>query len=227
MTTRPLSLDEIRSKGIVIDETNFKTVNFQVAFNIDGQPFTIDLPAALPTPDLLKTPADRERVRIELAAINRQLAATLTKLPPQLDRPGLNFSIAALPFFPVLQEDEEPGFEIPPITGLIVIPGNVAFLNQFFSVMLMVTNVAPDGTPLAVRGVTGTITLPTGLDRVAGTQGAPGDDPLRLARHRGHRHAAHDRGAAGGARRAVRHGRRPRLPRAAEDGPAASSWWRA
>ena len=182
VTSRPLSLDEIRSKGIVIDDTNFKTVNFQVAFNIDGQPFTIDLPAALPTPDLLKTPASREMVRIELARVNKQLQTTLTKLPAQLDRPGLNFSIAALPFFPVLQEDEEPGFEIPPITGLVVIPGNVAFLNQFFSVLLMVTNVAPDGTPLVVRGVTGTVTLPTGLDRVAGTYPAPGDDPLRLAR---------------------------------------------
>lgn len=185
VTSRPLSLDEIKSKGIVIDETNFKTVNFQVAFNIDGQPFTIDLPAALPTPEFVKGPAPAELKKIQLAAVNRQLTTTLTKLPPQLDRPGLNFSIAALPFFPVLDEGEEPGFEIPPITGLVVIPGNVAFLNQFFSVMLMVTNVAPDGTPLTVRGVTSTISLPPGLDRQPGTYDQPGDDPLRLARIEG------------------------------------------
>ena len=36
VTSRPLSLDEIRGKGIVIDENNFRAVNFQVAFNIDG-----------------------------------------------------------------------------------------------------------------------------------------------------------------------------------------------
>ena len=44
VTSRPLSLDEIRGRGIVIDESNFRAVNFQVAFNIDGTPFTIDVP---------------------------------------------------------------------------------------------------------------------------------------------------------------------------------------
>jgi hypothetical protein len=181
VTSRPLGLDEIREKGIVIDENNFRAVNFQLALNIDGVPFNITLPAALPTATLLST-LPRERVVVELAAVNRQLQTTLADLPPQLDRPGLNFSIAPLPFFVVLDEEEEPPFDIPPITGLIVIPGNVAFLNQFFSVMLMVSNVAPDATPLVVRNVRATIALPTGLDRVAGTYEAPGDDPLRLAR---------------------------------------------
>lgn len=184
VTSRPLSLDEIRERGIVIDETSFRTVNFQLALDIDGHPFNIDLPAALPTADLLKT-MPRERAIVELAAVNRQIQATLAALPPQLDRPGLNFSIAPLPFFVELHEDEEPPFEIPPITGLIVIPGNVAFLNQFFSVMLMVSNVAPEATPLVVRNVRATIALPTGLDRIAGTYEAPGDDPLRLARVEG------------------------------------------
>src|SRR5687767_5646284 len=55
VTSRPLSLDEIKEKGIVIDQNNFQTVNFQVAFNIDGQPFTIQLPAALPTRQLLNS----------------------------------------------------------------------------------------------------------------------------------------------------------------------------
>ncbi len=54
VTSRPLSLDEIRGRGIVIDENNFRAVNFQVAFNIDGAPFTINLPAALPTPEFLQ-----------------------------------------------------------------------------------------------------------------------------------------------------------------------------
>ena len=52
--------------------------------------------------------------------------------------------------------------------GFPAMTGNVAFLNQFFSVLLMVSNVAPDGTPLVLRDVTGTIKLPTGLDRVPG-----------------------------------------------------------
>jgi hypothetical protein len=31
-----------------------------------------------------------------------------------------------------------PGAKIPPIPGILVIPGNIAFLNQFFSVFLTV-----------------------------------------------------------------------------------------
>ena len=61
VTTRPLSLDEIRAKGIVIDDTNFKTVNFQVAFNIDGQPFTIDTNPAM---------GDSQRVSTSYAALS-------------------------------------------------------------------------------------------------------------------------------------------------------------
>jgi len=98
---------------------------------------------------LLKTGADRTVLVQQISALNRQLAGALTTLPPQFDRPGLNFSIAALPFFPVISGDGgDRGFDTPPITGLIVIPGNVAFLNQFFSSLLIVANVAPDGTPL-------------------------------------------------------------------------------
>ncbi len=183
VTSRPLSLDEIKQKGIVIDQNNFQAVNFQVAFNIDGQPFTIQMPVALPTRELLAQQPNRELLIRQLSVANQQLQGLQTTLPPQFDRPGLNFSIAAMPFFPTLEDADDPSFNIPPVTGLVVIPGNVAFLNQFFSVMLMVSNVAPDGTPLVLRDVKGTIALPTGLDRVAGASYEnPGDDPLRVAR---------------------------------------------
>ena len=143
-------------------------------------------PAVLPTPQLLQTTKDRTVLIQQISALNRSLAATQTTLPPQFDRPGLNFSIAALPFFPVESgDDNDPGFDTPPVTGLIVIPGNVAFLHQFFSALLLVANVAPDGSRLELQNVAGTITLPTGLDGVAGTFDQPGDDPLRLARIEG------------------------------------------
>lgn len=181
VVTRPLTLDEIKAKGIVIDKSSFQVLNFTLALNVGGKPFTIDMPVAFPSnggfqKDRLKGVQDL------LVGINAQLAQTV-KLPPELERPGLNFTLASIPFFPVLDDDSDPKFfGIPPITGLIVIPGNVAFLNQFFSVILMVTNVAPDGTPLVLRDVQGTIKLPVGLDGVAGTPESPGDDPLRLAR---------------------------------------------
>ena len=60
--------------------------------------------------------------------------------------------IPALPFFPVLPSDGGvPPLDVPPLTGLVVIPGNVAFLHQFFSVLLVVTNVAPDDAMIYVN----------------------------------------------------------------------------
>src|SRR5262249_42867019 len=66
---------------------------------------------------------------------------------------------------------------VPPIPGVVVIPGAIGFLNQMFSVLLMVGNVAPDGSNLVVDNLTGEIHLPAGNDTVVGSD----DDPLRMA----------------------------------------------
>ena len=107
VTSRPLSLDEIKAKGIVIDQNNFQAVNFQVAFNIDGQPFTIQMPVALPTPRAAqRSNRTRDLLIRQLSVVNQQLRGPCRRrCRPQFDRPGLNFSIAALPFFPVLEDE--------------------------------------------------------------------------------------------------------------------------
>jgi len=105
VTARPLSLAEIRDKGIVIDENNFQVMNFQLAFNIDGKPFTINMPVAQPTGEFLGFQPLPKKVMLEqLNAINQALAHTV-ELPPEFQRPGLNFSIAALPFFRCPEDD--------------------------------------------------------------------------------------------------------------------------
>src|SRR5262245_7915870 len=95
VTSRPLTLDEIRGKGVVMDEHNFQARNFQVAFNIEGVPFKLDLPVALPTRELLDFKTPRQEILKALVAANRELAEPqIVKLPPLFDRPGLNFYIA-------------------------------------------------------------------------------------------------------------------------------------
>ncbi|MGH9459813.1 MAG: carboxypeptidase regulatory-like domain-containing protein, partial [Vicinamibacteria bacterium] len=63
------------------------------------------------------------------------------------------------------------------IPGLLVIPGEVGFLNQFFSALLLVSNGAPQGSTLVVSDLDATIELPAGDDQVPGTA----DDPLEIA----------------------------------------------
>src|SRR6185295_18204609 len=100
VTSRPLSLDEIQKAGVIIDQNHFQATNFQLAFNIDGKDtsFTIDLRVALPTTDFLAFhQSDPVAAVKQLTTINRTLAQTaIVKLPAGFDRPGLNFSVAAL-----------------------------------------------------------------------------------------------------------------------------------
>ena len=58
-----------------------------------------------------------------------------------------------------------------------MIPGDIGFLNQVFSVMLLVSNVAPNGSNLVVTDLKASIVLPAGNDKVVGTP----DDPLVMA----------------------------------------------
>ena len=62
------------------------------------------------------------------------------------------------------------------IPAVLVIPGNVGYLKQFFSAQLFVANGAPVGSGLTVKNVTGTVKLPPGADHELGTD----DDPLAL-----------------------------------------------
>ena len=137
VTSRPLSLDEIRGKGIVIDQNNFRAVNFQVAFNIDGTPFTINAAGGAADAGVPAAAADaRRRSSSSSPAINQQLRATRdaaaaavrSARPELLDR-----GAAVLPGARGRRRD--PGrstFRRSPAWSSF--PGNVAFLNQFFSV---------------------------------------------------------------------------------------------
>ena len=78
----------------------------------------------------------------------------------------------------VEDEDIERAFSVPALSGVIVIPGNIAYLNQFFSVLTLVSNAAPGYSNLTAHDVKAEISLPAGADGVAGS----GDDPLRMAR---------------------------------------------
>ena len=69
---------------------------FQLAFNIDGDSFNINLPVAQPSSAVEGFVQQPETLITQLSAINQALAQTVD-LPPEFDRPGLNFSIAALP----------------------------------------------------------------------------------------------------------------------------------
>lgn len=162
--TRPLTLEEIQEKGIVIDEDNFSAMNFTVGLTVGSEQVEIDLPMVIPKKSggVARLPRPSSNFQFE------PMRYADVKIP-NLQLVG--FSMLAA------EEPEEAEFKLPPINGVIVIPGNIAFLNQFFSVILQTANVAPEGSGLRMQHALARIALPAGRDGMAGT----GDDPLRVA----------------------------------------------
>lgn len=184
VVSRPLSLEEIRDKGIALDEANFRVVEFDVTLVLRGKSFRVLMPVAAPQAKLsteIIPAAELEDRTVELDRLNRELAKSV-ELPPEFATELPDFRMNAINFEEV-QDGEEEEKKTIPISGLLVIPGNVAFLNQFFSVQLFTENAAPTDSRLTVNNLRATMRLPTGADTVPGRSYAePGDDPLRMAR---------------------------------------------
>ena len=177
VSARPLTADEIREKGIVYDRTSFQAYDFTAAFAVgDGTKIDIQFPVVLPT---LLSVTDPKTV-LDLAGVDVPLLRTVQTLIPDTLRIQARIpNLSVVGFTLRLDEAASSGsLVMPPIPGVIVIPGDIGFLNQFFSVTLMVGNVAPAGSGLDVRNLRAAISLPAGVDRVVGSN----DDPLRLAR---------------------------------------------
>ena len=177
VTTRALSAKEIQDKGIVVDQTNFQVVNFTAAFGLQDHKISIDFPMIVPNRNSAGLPPAAPA--ISLPSLQPAATPVPTVSLPQLQEAfqTTNVSISGL-ILKIDDEEIERTFQIPPFSGVVIIPGNIAYLNQFFSALVMVSNVAPGNSALAVHDVTAEIVLPTGTDTVADT----GDDPLRMAR---------------------------------------------
>lgn len=181
VTSRPLSIDEIQARGIRLDARNFSAVEFTAMFAIGGRTIPFRLPVVAPKhkPSTEIIPADELEERLVTARrINRELAQRLT-LPPELNLPRLNIHIEGLNFQAV-RGDGEAEIDAPSIPGLLVIPGNIGFLNQFFSVQVFAANAAPVGSNITVHSLSARATLPSGdVLRFAATD-APDPDTVPL-----------------------------------------------
>ena len=154
VTSRALTLDEIRSHGIVIDNDNFQAYNFTFGFAVDGEVYDYNVP-------VIWRPEGDPEGRGTLAVLNGGGSARFA--PPRL-------SPFVLEHVPDPEAPKPSGcFDgcfsepPPPLPGAIVFPTEFGLLNQFFSVILMVQNGAPEGDPLVVRDLTAKITVPAGL----------------------------------------------------------------
>jgi protocatechuate 3,4-dioxygenase beta subunit len=161
-----LSYDQIIQAGINISDDSYQAFNFTLGIGTTSEAQSITIPVAFPQVGVVDP---------------RPIVGTPTVSAPGIDVPTV---------VPVMltQDDEEEGeggpTKAPPmlgdepvrIPGVIVFPGRVGFLHQFFEAIVIVSNGAPGNTPLVIRGLRAKAKLPD-----AGTPGVESDDPLRIA----------------------------------------------
>jgi hypothetical protein len=108
VTSRPLTSEEIKEKGIAIDEGNFRVVEFEVGFVLDGATIPVRFPVVAPTfrgaTEIIPT-AERALRIVEAQLLNEQLSAAVA-LPPALEAARLNLQITGINFQGVEAGDE-------------------------------------------------------------------------------------------------------------------------
>ena len=156
VTSRPLTLEEIRSHGIIVDGASTRAYNFTFGFGVQGQTFDYNVPIVYwyprdhfgpPQVRMLTTGGGNERFRPP------QMAPFTLTLRPRTDPQHGGCADPS-----GCQEEE-----MPPLPGVILFPTDLTLLHQFFSVVLMATNGAPEGDVLTIRDLTAKIRLPAGL----------------------------------------------------------------
>ncbi|HEY6871279.1 MAG TPA: carboxypeptidase regulatory-like domain-containing protein, partial [Geobacteraceae bacterium] len=177
VTTRPLTLTELQQRGVTFDTSNFTAYEFTAGIATQSGQVPLTLPVLIPNTSTLVNPQD-----IPSPQVGGITPPPVSSVPPELEN-DVPQNLAVAPFMMEVQDqDLAPNIKLPPIPGIVVIPGNIGFLHQYFSALALVTNGAPLQSGLVIKDVQAKIVFPTGEDLVPGTDAAPGDDPLRMAK---------------------------------------------
>jgi hypothetical protein len=175
VSTRPLTVEELQERGVTFDSSNFTAYEFTAAIATESGQVQINLPVLIPSGD-------------EMYEANEMPPPSRIGLlqPPETNPFPQQNNISISGFMMSVDEDKDGAEqyvgELPSIPGILVIPGNIGFLHQYFSALSIVSNGAPEQSNLLVTNVHVKMIMPVGEDLTPGTDEAPGDDPLRMAK---------------------------------------------
>jgi large repetitive protein len=164
--TQALTLAQIQQMGVVLNSNDYTGFQFTVGLALSSQVVNLSFPVVfdsqgVPVPQPISPPS----------------------IP---SAPGVSVPVTVVPVLLTVGPPAGGGSGPPPptlpgggpirIPSVLVIPGNVGYLKQFFSAQLYVTNDTPAEANLVVDNVSGTINLPPGPSGVIGGS----DEPLGL-----------------------------------------------
>lgn len=203
VTSRPLTYQEMIDKGIIVSSKNFRAYTFAFALEIESRLVEFEVPVIFPD---FGPPV--------LSSIPKQVGTTPLPegfSPPQVQPVQWTCADIAEDVARGLQyvKWQGPAVELPCgfslngdgggdgeggggggggsptiLRSLLVIPGDVAFLNQFFSLTVLAQNGAPAGSNLRLENMTARVSLPSALRAAETNPPTNLSDPV-LSRSRG------------------------------------------
>jgi len=148
VTSRPLTREEIDAAGIVISDDSYTVVRYTVAFATQAGQFEIPFDL-LSGPDGITALPERDPYQLPTPS-TPQVAS-----PPQVNVVNISIPGTELPNPP-----PEAGGETPAsVPGFLVIPGDVSFLHQFFSAILVIQNGALAESGIELRDLSGMLQI--------------------------------------------------------------------
>jgi len=184
-TVRQLSLEELRARGIELTEENFQAFDFAVGFAFGSQVVEINFPVTF---EGQSTVGGVAKPQVNLDDLPPGIVDEVARWKPPTIVP---FRLAPSEGLAAEQLDigrEEVEVLEFPVYGVIVLPGTVTYLNQFFEASLLVANGAPANSQAALQNLRAAIRLPAGNAlRLARTEPpvTPGQDVPVLAENGG------------------------------------------
>jgi hypothetical protein len=158
-----LTYDQILQAGINITDDSYRAFNFTLGIGTTSSAETISIPVAFPSVGI-----DDTRPIIGIPSVSSPGIDVPTIYPVMLSMEGPDGDPSGTP---------QGGAEgLPKIPGLVVFPGRVGLLHQFFEAIVIVGNGAPNGSPLVLHSLRAKAKLPD-----SETPADSSDDPLRIA----------------------------------------------
>jgi hypothetical protein len=149
VTSRPLTPAELARYGVSVGSENYRAYSYSVGFAIGSRVVTLDFPLVFDELGrLLEGPPDEP---YEFKLPDAGPGDALPSVEP--------FQLEEVPA-PDLDAGERDSGSPLRVFGLVVIPNDVAFLNQFFSVLLVIQNGADAGSGVTLRDISATAHLP-------------------------------------------------------------------
>ncbi|MGA9752246.1 MAG: carboxypeptidase regulatory-like domain-containing protein [Acidobacteriota bacterium] len=164
VTSRAMTWDEIQQSGILLNTNDYKAVRYTVGLGLKSGTVNLDFPVLFSASDPTRPPV----------VLNRLGVSGPPPLPNVISGTGSGGNadladLGDLDLEPVQLSYNDGGsdfdeLDIPELnlSGLLIFPNRITFLNQFFVVALLLQNGSPSGSSLTLNSVTSTITFPDG-----------------------------------------------------------------